>query len=104
ERFTATANPPSEVSLYLLFISCAVCHIVFTTLSNGTFTFLGSVSKANSAALMALMAPMVLRSIHGICTKPAIGSQVKIGRASCRERVKNELTGVEMRHKMKTKM
>jgi adenosine deaminase len=33
---TFTANPPSAVSLYLLFISCAVSHIVLITPSNET--------------------------------------------------------------------
>ncbi len=33
-------------------------------------------STASLAALMALMAPIVLRSMHGICTKPATGSHV----------------------------
>ena len=47
---TAIAKPPSDVSLYLEFMSLAVSHIVWITLSKGTFAFFGSVSNANSAA------------------------------------------------------
>src|SRR5690606_13611255 len=74
--FTVVASPPSDVSLYLLFISTAVAHIVLTTSSKGTFTSAGSLSIAISAALIALMAPIEFLSIQGICTKPAIGSHV----------------------------
>src|SRR5690606_10657866 len=76
-RYTPTASPPSEVSLYFVFMSLAVSHMVLTTLSKGTFALAGSESNASSAALMALMAPMQLRSIHGICTNPPMGSQVR---------------------------
>ena len=43
-----------------------VCHMVLITLSKGTFAFFASVSIANSAAFIALIAPIVFLSIHGI--------------------------------------
>ena len=64
--FTAIASPPSDVSLYFEFMSFAVSHMVLITLSKGTLAFLESVSKANYAALIAFIAPMVFLSIHGI--------------------------------------
>ena len=72
-----TANPASAVSLYLWFISCAVCHMVFTTASNDTFAKSGVLCNASCDAVMALIAPIVFRSIQGTCTNPAMGSQVK---------------------------
>ena len=57
-------------------MSLAVSHMVSITLSKGTLDSFGLVSKANSAALIALIAPIALRSIQGICTNPPIGSQV----------------------------
>ena len=47
------------------------------TLSRETLALLGSPSKAKYEAVMALIAPIEFLSIHGICTKPPIGSQVK---------------------------
>src|ERR1700744_2608116 len=73
------ANPPSEVSLYFEFISNAVCHMVLTTASKLTLALSGLVCRASCDAVMAFMAPMVLRLIQGTCTSPAIGSQVRPG-------------------------
>src|SRR5450755_1965358 len=70
-----TARPPSDVSLYLLFISRAVSHMVRITASRETFAKSGMLCKASCEAVMALMAPIVLRSIQGTWTNPPMGSQ-----------------------------
>jgi hypothetical protein len=49
--FTAIAKPPSEVSFTYYSCLCRF-HMVLTTLSSGTLAFLGSVSRASSAALI----------------------------------------------------
>jgi hypothetical protein len=69
--FTATASPPSSFFVFVVHVLLAVCHIVSTTLSR-YFSVLRTVS-AGSAAWMAFIAPIVLRSIQGICTNPPIG-------------------------------
>ena len=72
---TFTARPPREVSLYLDIMSAPVCTMVLITWSSDT-TCWPSPRSARRAALMALMAPMALRSMQGICTCPPTGSQV----------------------------
>src|SRR5690606_40211976 len=54
-RGTLTAKPPSAVSLYFIFISCAVIHMVSTTSSRLTLALSGLDCKANCAAVMALI-------------------------------------------------
>src|ERR1700761_7947355 len=76
-RGICTARPPSEVSLYLLFMSWAVFHIVLMTASRETLAKSGVLWRASWEAVMALIAPMVLRSMQGIWTRPPMGSQVR---------------------------
>src|SRR5690606_17528917 len=66
---TFTARPPREVSLYLSFMSWPVSRIVLMTLSRLTLCW-PSPRKAMREALIALTAPMALRSMQGICTSP----------------------------------
>src|SRR6185312_1349288 len=73
---TFTAKPPREVSLYLSFMSRPVSRMVLMTLSSDT-RCLPSLRIAMRCALMALTEPIALRSMHGICTRPPIGSQVR---------------------------
>jgi len=70
------AKPPSEVSLYLKFMSRAVSHIVLMTPSRETFAKSGVLCNANCEAVIALIAPIVFLSIQGIWTSPPMGSQV----------------------------
>ena len=56
-------------------MSCPVCRIVAMTWSSETLC-VPSPRTASRAALIAFIAPMALRSMQGICTSPAIGSQV----------------------------
>src|SRR6185437_12133053 len=72
-----TARPPSAVSLYLWFISSAVSHIVFTTASREMRAFSGLLCRASWEAVIAFIAPIVLRSMQGTCTSPPTGSQVR---------------------------
>src|ERR1700730_18283899 len=72
---TLTANPPREVSRYFECISRPVCRIVSTAWSRET-RWVPSPCSAREAALIALTAPKALRSMHGICTNPPIGSHV----------------------------
>src|SRR4029078_12808026 len=73
---TFTANPPRDVSLYLSCMSRPVSRIVLMTLSSDT-RCLPSPRIAMRCALIALTEPIALRSMHGICTRPPIGSQVR---------------------------
>src|SRR5690606_22897257 len=73
---TLTARPPREVSLYLSRMSRPVSRMVLMTLSRLTLC-LPSPRSAMRAALIAFTEPMALRSMHGICTNPPIGSQVR---------------------------
>ena len=73
---TLTAKPPSEVSLYFAIMSRPVWRMVSITRSRGT-KCVPSPRRAKRAALIAFTAPMVLRSMQGIWTRPAIGSQVR---------------------------
>ena len=59
------ASPPWEVSLYLVFMSWAVSHMVLMTASRLTLALVGSLSSAILAAVMAFTAPMELRSMQG---------------------------------------
>src|SRR5207253_296511 len=72
---TLMARPPSDVSLYLVIMSRPVSYIVLMTVSSAT-RWLPSPRSASDAALMAFTAPMALRSMHGIWTRPATGSQL----------------------------
>jgi LysR family transcriptional regulator (chromosome initiation inhibitor) len=71
-----TARPPREVSLYFTFMSAPVSRMVLMTLSRLTW-WVPSPCSAMRAALMALTDAMALRSMHGICTSPPTGSQVR---------------------------
>ena len=73
---TFTANPPREVSLYWSFMSSPVRFMVAITLSRLT-KCVPSPTMARRVASMALIAPMALRSMQGICTSPPMGSQVR---------------------------
>src|SRR5688500_17524217 len=73
---TLTARPPREVSLYLTFMSAPVSRIVFSALSRLTL-WEPLPLRARRAALMAFTLAMALRSMHGICTRPPTGSQVR---------------------------
>lgn len=73
---TFTARPPRLVSLYLSCMSRPVSRMVRMTLSSETLC-LPSPRIAMRLALMALTAPIALRSMQGICTSPPIGSQVR---------------------------
>src|SRR5690606_9771773 len=72
---TLIASPPREVSRYLSFISLPVSYIVSITLSSDTR---GSDVRRSAirAAFTAFTALIALRSMQGICTCPATGSQV----------------------------
>src|SRR5919112_1621811 len=72
---TLTARPPRAVSLYLSFMSAPVSRIVLMALSRET-NCSPSPRTAIRAAVMALIDPTALRSMHGICTSPPIGSHV----------------------------
>ena len=52
-------------------MSCAVCHIVLMTVSSGTFAVGRLARSARVDAVIALIAPIVFRSMHGTCTSPA---------------------------------
>src|SRR5690606_16494223 len=71
-----TASPPRAVSLYLTDMSAPVSFIVLMTLSRDTLCE-PSPRSAIRAAVTALTAAMPLRSMHGICTRPPTGSQVR---------------------------
>ena len=58
-------------------MSCAVCHMVLMTVSSGILASAGSLASASVDAVIALTAPIVFRSMQGICTSPATGSQVR---------------------------
>src|SRR4029453_4248123 len=76
QRVSETARPPSEVSLYLLFISFAVIANACTVESKSTRRLAGISFEARRYPVQDLTAPNAQRSIHGIWTKPATGSQV----------------------------
>ena len=63
-----TAMPPSDVSLYFVFISSPVCRIASMQLSSG-MTWVPSPCGARLAAETTLMAPIALRSMQGIGTR-----------------------------------
>ncbi len=71
-----TASPPRAVSLYLVCMSAPVSRMVLMTLSRLTWC-VPSPRSAMRAALMALTDAIALRSMHGICTRPPTGSQVR---------------------------
>src|SRR3954470_13319241 len=71
-----TARPPRAVSLYFTDMSAPVETIVAITLSRETLC-LPSPESASRAALIAFTLPMALRSMHGTCTSPPMGSQVR---------------------------
>lgn len=73
---TLMASPPAEVSLYLVCMSAPVARMVSMTWSRVT-RWMPSPRNAIRAALMALPAEIALRSMQGICTSPAMGSQVR---------------------------
>src|SRR5215469_1158214 len=75
-RVTDSASPPSEVSLYFGFMSLAVIAIAVTVLSKSTRRLAGISLLAIMYPVHALTAPYAQRSMQGICTKPATGSQV----------------------------
>src|SRR3546814_5493307 len=71
---TLTASPPFDVSLYLSRISRPVWSIVAITVSRLT-TWVPSPIIAMRLASMALMAPIALRSMQGIWTRPPMRSE-----------------------------
>src|SRR4249920_2356876 len=71
-----TARPPSDVSLYLAFISLAVSAMALTVVSKSTRRFAGISLLAIMNPVQAFTAPNAQRSIQGIWTKPATGSHV----------------------------
>src|SRR3954469_2387966 len=73
---TETASPPSDVSLYFVFISFAVSAIAFTVVSKSRRRLAGISLLAIMKPVHALTAPNAQRSMHGTCTKPATGSHV----------------------------
>ena len=73
----SAAKPPRAVSLYLKSMSLAVSHMVFITLSKETTATSGSLLMAQLAAVMALIAPIELRSMQGTSTSPPTGSHVR---------------------------
>ena len=73
---TLTASPPRAVSLYFTFMSRPVSRIVRTTLSSET-TPDPVPRSAVRAAVTAFTEATALRSMHGICTSPPTGSQVR---------------------------
>ena len=70
-----SAKPPNEVSRYFLFISLPVWYMVAITLSSEIKDLLLRFSAMRDA-LIAFIAPIAFRSIHGTCTKPPIGWHV----------------------------
>lgn len=69
------ASPPSEVSRYAQAISRPVSRMV--TITESSDIFLVPDKKFDIlAAFIARIAATALRSMHGICTSPPIGSQV----------------------------
>src|SRR5262252_4439049 len=76
QRTTDTASPASLVSLYLLFISLAVCAIAVIVASRSMRWRLAISLLAIAYAVHALTAPKAHRSIQGTWTNPATGSQV----------------------------
>src|SRR5690606_10074073 len=73
---TLPARAPRAVSLYLPFMSLPVSRIVLMTLSSET-KWVPLPRNAIRAAVIALTEAIALRSMHGICTSPPIGSQVR---------------------------
>ena len=71
-----TARPPSDVSLYLAFISLAVSAMALTVVSKSTRRFAGISLLAIMNPVQAFTAPNAQRSMQGTWTKPATGSQV----------------------------
>src|SRR5580658_5077302 len=71
-----TANPPCEVSLYFDSMSRPVSRMVRMTWSRLTKCE-PSPCSARRAALIAFTEASAVRSMQGICTRPAIGSQVR---------------------------
>ncbi len=67
---------PCEVSLYLVCMSAPAARMVSMTWSRVT-RWMPSPRNAIRAALTALPAEIALRSMQGICTSPAMGSQVR---------------------------
>ena len=51
--------------------------LVAPAAAQGTLPKGGTLRIAMRCALIALTAPIALRSMHGICTRPPIGSQVR---------------------------
>src|SRR5690349_7473913 len=72
---TLSAKPPRAVSLYLTLMSAPVSRMVLIALSSDTW-WVPSPCRAIRAAVIALIEPTALRSMHGICTNPPTGSQV----------------------------
>ena len=67
-RASRSASPASLVSLYLLFISLAVCAMAVIVSSRPT-RWLDAISLlAMAQAVHALTAPNAHRSMHGTCT------------------------------------
>src|SRR3954470_18120317 len=73
---TDTARPPSDVSLYLAFISFAVSAMAATVVSKSTRRFTGISLLAIMNPVQDFTAPKAQRSMQGTCTKPATGSHV----------------------------
>src|SRR5471032_3288863 len=71
-----TARPPRDVSLYLSCMSAPVSRMVRITRSR-EMKCLPSPRRAICVALIAFTAAMALRSMHGTCTRPPTGSQVR---------------------------
>ena len=69
-------QPAARGFLVLVLMSRPVSRMVLMTLSRRT-RCVPSPRRAMRAALIALTAPIALRSMHGICTRPPIGSQVR---------------------------
>src|SRR6188472_2871690 len=65
---TDTARPPSDVSLYLVFISLAVSAIADTVVSKSTRRLVGISLLAIMKPVHAFTAPKAQRSMHGTCT------------------------------------
>ena len=63
--------------MYFEFISFAVSAIADTVVSKSTLRFTGISLLAIMKPTHDLTAPYAQRSMHGICTKPATGSQVR---------------------------
>src|SRR5262249_3186420 len=73
---TLTARPPLAGSLYLLAMSAPVSRIALIAASSDTWGE-ASPASARRAAVVALTLPIAWRSMHGICTRPPPGSQVR---------------------------